>query len=95
MARQRTVFKSVKSMAPLLLGVAVLILVEVQLEAAGLQFSRFVCSLIGELLHQLPAVTFAGYQALQSQAFDGSQLFACQRSLVSTWPVLCFIAGAV
>jgi hypothetical protein len=96
MARQHTSSKSFKSIA---LGVIVwlgLVILLGKLDGPAEQLSNLLGGAARETLERLPTFVPAVWQALHAYAFDHQPFSPCAlRMLVSCWPLLCVMAGAI
>lgn len=66
------------------------------LDGAACQVSHFFCTIAREALGGLPSVVLAVWQASSACVFDHHWLLGCLlRKLVSFWPLIHTMAGAV
>jgi hypothetical protein len=95
MARQQTSSRSLLSTAGAILLIAGLILIFANLdELAGRVMNAFPAPM--QNLGTLPAIVLAGLSALQAYLSDHSRFFsALLQFLVSFWPLLLVVAGAL
>jgi len=96
MARQRTTFQNLKSIASAaLVGLGIVILF-VSLDGPAAQLTHVLGAAAREALQLLPSFVPAAWQALQTSAFDSQGASPCPlQMLVSLCPLLRVIAGAV
>jgi hypothetical protein len=97
MARRHTSFQSFKSIASAaaLAGLGLVILVGM-LDGPAAQLAHLLCTAARETLGLLPYFLPAAWQALHAYAFDHQPFSPCAlQMLVSCWPLLRVVAGAV
>ncbi len=96
MTRQHTYSRSLKPIAGAALaglGIAVLL---GSLDLATAQLSHFLGAAAWEVQRGLPSIVPAALQVIQTFAFDYERSLQCPlQMLVSFWPLLAVMAGAV
>ncbi len=96
MARQHTIFRSLKSVVGVtVVGLGLVILLG-RLDGPASQLTNLLGIAARERLELLASFVPAAWQAVQAQAFDHQWFSPCPlQMLVSFWPLLHVIAGAV
>src|SRR5713226_10357042 len=96
MARQHTPFQGLKSVVlAALVGIGLIILFG-KLDGPAARLTNLLGVAARETLELLPAFVPAAWQALQTYAFDQRPFSPCAvQMLVSFWPLLHVMAGAV
>ncbi len=96
MTRQHTRSRSLKSVAgTAVVGLGLVILFG-KLDGPAAQLTNFLGTGARETLELLPSLVPAAWQALQAYVFDHQRFSPCLlQMLVSFWPLLHVVAGAV
>jgi hypothetical protein len=84
-----------KPTGPALFGLVLVTFLGDAPNESAVSLSHLVCTLAGELFHVLPFILLTVCQALEAYALDHELLVACFHLLVSSWPLLHYIFGAV
>jgi hypothetical protein len=96
MSRQRTVFQNLKSIAWASFGGLGMSILLVRLDGPAAWLSNLLGTAACEGLKLLPYLLPAAWHALQAYAFDGQPSSPCPlQMLVSLWPALGIISGAI
>jgi len=95
MARQDKTSRTLKSIMGAALAGLVLVMLFGKLDGPSVQLTTLLCAAESKALELLPSIVPAGWQALQTYAFDHQWYYACPlQTLVSFWPLLRILAGA-